>query len=226
MGTWNTAINGNDAFLDIYSTFIDRYNQGKYPDEISKQILESYRESFIDEDDKNNSFFALAFAQWETKSTDPIIFNQVKIIIETGKDLEIWKELGADTKTLKKREAVLEKFLSQISIEKDKPKRRVKQKFEFEARKVINISSPDNKKTFVVSQEFANKNYIHTSGLLNWPDGGSGVLYYTNQEKNIDARWLDSHTLEISYDKEIVFTKKENSAYFYGDDVKIKYDIS
>ena len=71
MGTWNTAINGNDAFLDIYSTFIDRYNQGKYPDEISKQILESYRESFIDEDDKNNSLVIFLASSTMLRHGDP-----------------------------------------------------------------------------------------------------------------------------------------------------------
>ena len=38
---------------------------------------------FEDYDDRNNSLFGLAFAQWETKSLDPTIYKQVKEIIET-----------------------------------------------------------------------------------------------------------------------------------------------
>jgi len=29
MGTWGTEINGNDAFMDIYQIFFDRYNRGR-----------------------------------------------------------------------------------------------------------------------------------------------------------------------------------------------------
>ena len=29
MGTWNTKINGNDTFQEIYQNFFDAYNQGK-----------------------------------------------------------------------------------------------------------------------------------------------------------------------------------------------------
>lgn len=225
MGTWSTAINSNDTFLDIYSTFMDNYNQGKHPVEISKEILENYQDYFNDYDDRNNSLFALAFAQWETKSIDPDIFNQVKYIIETGNDIEKWKNDGADIKTLTKREAVLQKFLSQITTEREKPKRIKKQKFNFFAQEIINIKSPDNAKTFIVNKEFVNDNYIHTSGVLMWAAGGGGVVYYENEEINMVAKWLDAHTLELTCDKETTFTKKENSLYFSGDEVKFNYVI-
>lgn len=39
MGTWNTKIDGNDSFQDIYQNFFEAYNQGKVPADISKQIL-------------------------------------------------------------------------------------------------------------------------------------------------------------------------------------------
>ena len=226
MGTWSTAINGNDTFLDIYSAFMDNYNQGKHSVEVSKEILANYKDYFNDYDDRNNSLFALAFAQWETKSIEPSIFDEVKNIIETGNDLEIWKNEGADIKTLKKREAVLQKFLAKITVEREKPKRLKKKKFEIEIQEIINIPSPDNKKTFIVNKLFDGKNYINTGGVMYWADGGGGVLNYTNQDENIDARWLDSHTLEILHNKEIVFTQQNSTAFFWGDEVKIIYKIS
>src|SRR5687768_11189755 len=124
MGSWNTKINGNDTFQDIYQNFFDLYNQGQDPVNVSKQIQDKFAEMFKDQDDRNNSLFGLAMAQWETKALDPKIFQQVKEIIETGKDIELWKDLGADEKTLKKRQAALDKFLSQLGTEKVKPKRR------------------------------------------------------------------------------------------------------
>ncbi len=223
MGTWNTRINGNDTFQDIYQNFFDAYNQGQEPADISKQIQDDYAEMFEDSDDRNNSLFGLALAQWETKSLDQTIYKKVKEIIQSGNDLEVWKGLGADEKSIKQRKAVLEKFLNQISVDKEKPKRRVRLKFEFEMINLVDAKAPDNLKTFGVNEEYTNKQYVHTSGLLMWGQGGGSVLYFTGQGKNISGKWLDSKTLEVTHDKDIVFTMKDDSAYFCGDDVKVIY---
>ena len=221
MGTWNNKINGNDTFQDIYQNFFDLYNQGQNPVDISKQIQEDFTEMFNDYDDRNNSLFGLALAQWETKSLNPTILKQVKEIIETENDLEVWKGLGADEKTLQKRKRELEIFLNQISTER--PKRRIRPKFEFEMINLVDAVAPDNLKKFDVNEEYTNKQYVHTSGLMMWGQGGGSVLYFTGQGKNILATWLDSKTLEVTHDKDIVFTKKDDRAYFCGDDIKIIY---
>ena len=223
MGTWNTKINGNDTFQDIYQNFFDLYNQGQNPVDISKQIQDDFAEMFNDYDDKNNSLFGLTLAQWETKSLDPTVYKQVKEIIETDNDLEVWKGLGADNKTIEKRKKELNKFLTQISTEREKPKRRVRPKFEFEMINLVNAIAPDNLKKFDVNEEYTNKNYVHTSGLMMWGQGGGSVLYFTGQGKNISAKWLDSKTIEITHDKDIVFTMQKDSAYFCGDDIKVIY---
>jgi len=223
MGTWNTKINGNDTFQDIYQSFFDLYNQGQNPADISKQIQDDFAEMFNDYDDKNNCLFGLALAQWETKSLDQKLYGQVKEIIETDNDLEVWKGLGADDKTIEKRKKELDKFLTQISTEREKPKRRVRPKFEFEMVNLVNAIAPDNLKKFDVNEEYTNKNYVHTSGLMMWGQGGGSVLYFTGQGKNISAKWLDSKTLEVTHDKDIVFSKQDKRAYFCGDDIKIIY---
>lgn len=223
MGTWNTKINGNDTFQDIYQNFFDLYNQGQNPADISKQIQDDFAEMFNDYDDKNNSLFGLALAQWETKSLDQKLYRQVKGIIETEDDLEVWKGLGADDKTIEKRKKELDKFLTQISTEREKPKRRVRPKFEFEMINLVNVIAPDKLKKFGVNEEYTNKNYVHTSGLMMWEQGGGSVLYFTGQGKNISAKWLDSKTIEITHDKDIVFTMQKDSAYFCGDDITVIY---
>ena len=167
MGTWNTKINGNDTFLDIYQDFFDLYNQGENPVDISKLIQDNFAENFNDSDERNNCLFGLILAQWETKSIDPVIFGEVKEIIESGKDIGVWKDLGADEKTLKQRQTSLDKFLAQISTDKEKPKRRVRSKFEFETIDLVKITAPDNLKTFEVSEEFANKkNNFYSKDIL------------------------------------------------------------
>ena len=223
MGTWNNKIDGNDTFQDIYQNFFDLYNQGQNPVEISKQIQGDFAEMFNDYDDRNNSLFGLALAQWETKSLTPIIYKQVKEIIESGNDFRIWKELGADEKTLKQRKAILDKFLTQISTNREKPKRRIRPKFEFEMINLVDAVAPDSLKKFDVNEEYTNKKYVHTSGLMMWGQGGGSVLYFTGQGKSISATWLDTTTLEITHDKDIVFTKQDDREYFSGVDIEIIY---
>ncbi len=224
MGTWNNKINGNDTFQDIYRNYFHLYNEGKNPSDISKKIQNDFVVMFNAYDDRNNSFFGLALAQWKTKSLDPIVYKQVKEIIESGNDLVVWKELGADEKSLKQRKKILDKFLIQISQAKENPKRRIKPKFEFEFINLIDITAPDNLKKFEVNEEYTNKQYVHTGGLMMWEKGGGGsVLNFTAQGKNISAKWLDNKTLEVTYDQDIVFTMQKENAFFDSDEIRIIY---
>lgn len=124
MGTWGTAISSNDIYEDIYSEFMDLYDDGLEVSEVSMKIIEANTDLQVDYEDKNNFWFTLAMAQWQCKSLDPVIFQKVKEIIRTGQDLELWEELGADRKEINKRKKVLDSFLEKISNEKDKPRKR------------------------------------------------------------------------------------------------------
>lgn len=223
MGVWNTKINGNDTFQDIYQTFFDLYNYGHTPDEIYKRIQSGHTEIFEDIDERNNAYFGLAMAQWETKSLKQSVYNQVKEIIDAEYDLKVWKQLGADEKTIQQRKKVLEKFLTQISTETEKPKRRTRPKFEFEMINLIYEVAPDKLKYFSVNEEFTNKQYVHTSGIMSWQQGGGSVLYFREQGRFISAKWLNNKTLEITHEKNIPFTQKDESSFFCGDSIKIVY---
>jgi len=223
MGTWNTKINGNDTFQDIYQNFFDLYNQGQNPVDISIQIQDDFAEMFNDYDDKNNSLFGLALAQWETKSLDPKLYRQVKEIIETDNDLEVWKGLGADNNAIEKRKKELSKFLTQISTEREKPKRRVRSKFEYSANHLLTLPAPDGQKTFEILESYVNGEYKDTSSGITWANGGGSVFYFYTKGKFVTARWIDSQTLEIRHDKTIEFAKKDESFYFCGDEGIILY---
>lgn len=223
MGTWNTKINGNDTFLDIYQNFLDLYNQGQNPVDISKKIQEDFAEMFNDSDDRNNSVFGLALAQWETKSLDPTVYKQAKEIIETGNDLEIWKGLGADAATLQIRKKELEKFLIQISTNKEKPKRRVRPKFKYNAIHLLTLQAPDKQKTFEIIESYVNGEYKDTSSSINWSSSGGSIFYFYTKGKFVTAKWLDSQTLEIRHDKTIEFAKKDETFYCSGDQGVVVY---
>lgn len=223
MGTWDISIEGNDTFQDIYSNFMERYNSGGDPKQIKQDILSDFADYFADTDDHNNALFGLSKGLWETKSLDKETLDNVKQIITSENDLGLWRDLGATDDIIKKRKNRLDKFLKIISTERDKPKRRVKKKFEFEKKELVKLVSPDGNKILDIGEEFGDKKYIHTSGLLMWTGGGGSILYFNQPDKNISAKWLDSQTLEIFHDKGIVFSKKDESFYFSGDRVSIKY---
>jgi hypothetical protein len=224
MGAWSEKIKDNDTTLDIYSAFFDRYNSGENPDLISKSIKEEYADYFNDTDDRNNALIGLALAQWETKSLDSDLYKEIKDLIETGKDLTVWNELGANEKSLKKRKNELDKFLNQISTERDKPKRRVRPKFEFSTNILIKAIAPDNKKELVIQEEFGNGKYIHTSGIMTWySGGGAGIVYHDKLDGKIKANWIDNQTIEIIHESGLNFTKKEPKSYFCGDEILIRY---
>ena len=224
MGTWNTKIKGNDTTLDIYSSFFEKYNNGGNQVWVSNQIKKEFANYFSDSDDRNNSLFGLALAQWETKSLEPEILFMIKEIIDNGIDLELWKELGADEKTVQERKTELQNFLKLISTEKPKAKRRVRPKLEFTTNEIIRISTANGTKEFRVNEEFTNGKYIHTSGIMEWNSGGGAeIIYFNGESKKVSAKWIDSQTLEITHEKGLVFINKEEQTFFYGDEVMIKY---
>ncbi|MFM2387545.1 MAG: hypothetical protein RL660_2302 [Bacteroidota bacterium] len=128
MGTWGIAIKDNDAFADIYSEFFDQYNKGGQPEIIAKKIIDDNWEILEIEEEKNSLWFALALAQWETKSLDPKVLSTVEDIITSGADLKIWLDLGASEQDIKKRKIALDKFLEKIKLERPKAKPRKKEK--------------------------------------------------------------------------------------------------
>jgi hypothetical protein len=79
-------------------------------------------------EDATNFWFAIANAQWECKALENEILLKVEKIIQSGEDLRIWKELDASPTDLKAREKVLDKFLTKIKVEKEKPRKRTKKK--------------------------------------------------------------------------------------------------
>lgn len=226
MGAWNTRINGSDTFQDVYRSFFDLYNDGHAPQAITKKIQNDFAEMFDDFDDRNPALFALALAQWETKSLDAEIFNQVKTIIETGQDIEIWKASDADGKLIERRKRELAKFLEQISSKREKAKRIHRPKHKYEGVSIVSIISPDNLKRFDIIEHFFNKEYVNTSGVMMWARGGGTVLYFNHQGKKISAKWANSQTLEIIHEKNILFEQQNHNAYFDGDDVKVVYTVT
>lgn len=128
MGTWGTAIKDNDAFADIYSEFYELYNKGGQPNTISKKIVADNWEILEIEEEKHSLWFALALAQWETKSLDIQVLSKVEEIISTGAELKIWFDLGTSEQDIQKRKIALDKFLEKIKSDRPRAKSRKRTK--------------------------------------------------------------------------------------------------
>jgi hypothetical protein len=126
MGAWGTGISSNDTYSDVYAEFFDLYDEGMSVPEISTKLLSSFRETIDDPDDANNFWFALGRAQWECKELDPALLTRIERIVESGTDIEVWRQLDASEADLKKRAVALDRFLEKLRSEKPKARKRKK----------------------------------------------------------------------------------------------------
>jgi hypothetical protein len=71
----------------------------------------------------------LTLCQWECKSLESELLTRVTEIVESGTDIELWRELGAEKSELTKRKKALDKFLEKLNSEKKNPRKRKKKVF-------------------------------------------------------------------------------------------------
>ncbi|MBN2396603.1 MAG: hypothetical protein JXC36_09135 [Candidatus Atribacteria bacterium] len=126
MGSWGTAISSNDTYADIKDEFFNLYNDNLEIEEIKSTLINNNQDIIKSNEDCNNFWFALAHCLWECKALDDESLLKVTMIIDSGKDIELWENLGASLSDINKRKKVLQIFKEKISIEKDKPKKRKK----------------------------------------------------------------------------------------------------
>lgn len=85
---WGPAMKSSDTSDGIYADFLDLYNEGQEPAEISGKPVQDNKDLINNPDDGNKFWFVLALALWETKSPDQEIYGKKKSIIESGQDLK------------------------------------------------------------------------------------------------------------------------------------------
>ena len=83
--------------------------------EVAAAILSKYHAEFDDEDGvMHDVYFALAKAEWMCCAQSELVLNRVKEIIESGANIEFYRELEATESDLKLRKKNLEKFLKKV----------------------------------------------------------------------------------------------------------------
>jgi hypothetical protein len=223
LGSWGHKVSESDSFADVYDQYFDEYNNGATAEAAAAAVRANLGDYFVEYDDQYDAHFALALAQWETQSLEQALLKKVEQYIESGADLKNWEEREADSQTLKKRAAALAAFLKKLRTPRPSKKRRKRPKFDFRMDSLVEIPAPDGKKVFSVNEEFSNGAYIHTGATMMWGGGGGSVFYFTKQGVSVSARWLDSQNLEVTIDKGIEYTKRDDWAFFCGDKVDVCY---
>lgn len=200
MGTWGTGLSSNDIFEDIYSEFVELYNDGLEITEITNKILSTSIDLQKDYEDKHSIWFALAKAQWECGNLDQMIYEKVKKIIESGEDLKLWIELNGTSNDVKKRKKVLDDFLEKIS----KPTIKIKK------RKKLIIRQPVFYKGECLIFKLKNDNY---GGALvleaeQGTDLGMNMLAVTTMNQSIKPTIHDFEMADILTEKQEGFPGK------------------
>ncbi len=194
MGTWGTAISSNDTFAEIYAEYIDLYNAGLSISEITEKLKIKNKDIIEDYEENHNFWFAIAKAQWECKNLDLEVYKKVKLIIESGANLELWKELGASPKDLNKRHNYLEKFLLELKTKKDKPRQR-KKKLKFQ---------PVFEKGECITYKFSNGNYGGAVVIETDNNYGYNLIATTrinSSNKPYISDFINSEILVLNYEK-------------------------
>ena len=125
MGCWGMGIAQTDEFCEYYDNFMEEYDNGKAIAEITADILAKYHAEFDDDDGvMHDVYFALAKAEWMCCEQSKFVLNRVKEIIESGANIEFYRELEASEKDLIVRQRNLEKFLKMIQTPREKPRKR------------------------------------------------------------------------------------------------------
>ena len=92
MAFWGIGIDQNDGFCKIYDEYMDLYDAGDNPADISAQILAKY--SSVNGVEAHNVLFAVAKAEHTLCSQSPEVLEKVRCIKMRGEDSDYYRALG------------------------------------------------------------------------------------------------------------------------------------
>lgn len=125
MGCWGMGLTQSDDFCQVYEDFIERYDEGEEVSAIRETILSDYSREFDPEDPiLHDLYFALAKAGWICCDPSPEILERVRSIIESGANLDFYRELGANERDLAERKKKLNAFWNSLQRPRAKPRKR------------------------------------------------------------------------------------------------------
>jgi hypothetical protein len=229
LGTWGTAVDADDVFADIHDAFLDLIEGGASPDVASATILQEFALSFADSDETFVAHFALAYAQWEQCALDPDLLARVREMVESGQDLQNWRDRDAAAATVAARERDMERFLAKISVPRRRRRpRRPAPKVTFLV--TLSLPAPDGRKALVVTETIRDDGGVSTSGMMQWARGGGAVFHVGRGGVQLVAEWEGSQMLHLRFtgvqEANVRFqVGPRDEAFFSGDRVALVFSF-
>lgn len=170
MGAWGTAIYSDDIAMDVRDIYKEILGDGLSSEEATSAIIEMYNEEIEDEEDGPVFWISLADTQWKCGRLLESIKQKAIEIIDSGIDLEKWKE---DKNDYKKRVKVLENLKMQL-MSPQPPEKKMKKVFKsynpFELYDAISYKLLSGKFTIlkVISEDENNGNVSPVFEVCDW----------------------------------------------------------
>ena len=111
MGAWGPAIMSNDLAADLQADFKDYVAAGKSPQETRQILAQEYEiNTDAENEDAHEFWIVLSQIEWKLGRLEDDVKQKALDIIESGANIEDWKNLGAQPADIKKRALALEKL--------------------------------------------------------------------------------------------------------------------
>ncbi len=107
MGAWGTGLYQDDVTCDIKEEYLNRLRIGYTNIEATQEVIDHNMDSIEDVEDGPLFWFALADVQWKYGRLLPEVKEEALKYIQSGNDLERWKE---NKKQYEKRKQVLKEL--------------------------------------------------------------------------------------------------------------------
>jgi len=125
MGAWGTALYSDDVAMDIRGLYKELLGEGYSNEIVTKALVRICKEQIEDEEDGPVFWLALADIQWKCGRLMDEVKKLAIEVIDSGMNLERWKENKSD---YKKRALVLEKLKEQL-LSPQLPEKKIKKVF-------------------------------------------------------------------------------------------------
>jgi hypothetical protein len=120
MGAWGAAIFSDDTAADVRDAYRALLAEGYSGPKATAQLLWDWKETLADEDDAPIFWLALAATQWQCGRLEARVRAKALRIIDQGSSLARWSE--GNPRSLKRRQAALEKLRRQLHSPQPAPK--------------------------------------------------------------------------------------------------------
>ena len=120
MAFWGMDLNQSDEFCEIYNEYMDLYDIGLEPAEITQQMLQKYQKEAI----PHNAFFAIAKAGWSLGFRSESVFLRVNQIIDNRENITYYQSLGFSEQDINERSKKLLCFQALLQTSPKAPRKR------------------------------------------------------------------------------------------------------